>query len=90
MCILQVISDENYAPGDEVLIRYGKFSNARLLLDFGFVIPHNKYDQVKVEVNAPQHDHLHTLKLDHLQRYTTPSLKDPNDLSSQENGFMVM
>ncbi|XP_076913871.1 fructose-bisphosphate aldolase-lysine N-methyltransferase, chloroplastic-like [Bidens hawaiensis] len=88
--VSEVIADENYAPGDEVLIRYGKFSNARLLLDFGFIIPHNKYDQVKVEVNARQHDHLHALKLDLLHRYTTPSLKDANDLSSQENGFMVM
>ncbi|KAI7752700.1 hypothetical protein M8C21_029233 [Ambrosia artemisiifolia] len=85
----QVIADENYAPGDEVLIRYGKFSNARLLLDFGFIIPRNKYDQVKVEVNASQHDHLHALKLDLLHRHTTPSLKDVDDLSSQENGFMV-
>ncbi|KAJ0657712.1 putative [Ribulose-bisphosphate carboxylase]-lysine N-methyltransferase [Helianthus annuus] len=88
--VSEVIADENYAPGDEVLIRYGKFSNARLLLDFGFIIPRNKYDQVKVEVNAPQNDHLHALKLDLLHRHTTPSLKDVNDLSSQENGFMVM
>ncbi|XP_035839363.1 ribosomal lysine N-methyltransferase 4 isoform X3 [Helianthus annuus] len=88
--VSEVIADENYAPGDEVLIRYGKFSNARLLLDFGFIIPRNKYDQVKVEVNAPPNDHLHALKLDLLHRHTTPSLKDVNDLSSQENGFMVM
>lgn len=30
----------------QVLIRYGKFSNATLLLDFGFTIPYNIYDQV--------------------------------------------
>ncbi|KAK1409539.1 hypothetical protein QVD17_36065 [Tagetes erecta] len=88
--VSEVIADENYNPGDEVLIRYGKFSNARLLLDFGFITPHNKYDQVKVEVNVPQHDHLHALKLDLLHRHTIPSLKDVNDLSSLENGFMVM
>ncbi|KAL8247633.1 hypothetical protein R6Q59_008849 [Mikania micrantha] len=88
--VSEVIADENYAPGEEVLIRYGKFSNARLLLDFGFIIPHNKYDQVKVEVIASQHDHLHALKLDLLHRHMIPCLKDVNDLSSQENGFMVM
>ncbi|KAK9061232.1 hypothetical protein SSX86_018412 [Deinandra increscens subsp. villosa] len=88
--VSEVISDENYAPGDEVLIRYGKFSNARLLLDFGFIIPCNKYDQVKVVVNAPQHDPLDALKLDLLHRHITPDLKDVNDLSSQENSFTVM
>ncbi|KAK9061230.1 hypothetical protein SSX86_018410 [Deinandra increscens subsp. villosa] len=88
--VSEVISDENYAPGDEVLIRYGKFSNARLLLDFGFIIPRNKYDQVKVVVNAPQHDPLHALKLDLLHRHITPDLKDVNDLSSQENSFSLM
>lgn len=30
----------------QVLIRYGKFSNATLLLDFGFTVPYNIYDQV--------------------------------------------
>lgn len=28
------------------MIRYGKFSNATLLLDFGFTVPNNIYDQV--------------------------------------------
>lgn len=44
--ISEVIADRNYLPGEEVLIRYGKFSNATLLLDFGFTIPYNIYDQV--------------------------------------------
>ncbi|KAI3710583.1 hypothetical protein L2E82_40367 [Cichorium intybus] len=43
--VLEVIVDKSYGPGDEVLIRYGKFSNATLLLDFGFILPSNKYDQ---------------------------------------------
>ncbi|CAI9273491.1 unnamed protein product [Lactuca saligna] len=87
--VSEVISDQNYAPGDEILIRYGKFSNARLLLDFGFILPCNKYDQVKVEVNLPEHDHLRSMKLDLLERHTTPVPKDDNALSLG-NGFMVM
>lgn len=31
----------------QVMIRYGKFSNATLLLDFGFTLQHNLYDQVE-------------------------------------------
>ncbi|PWA94973.1 SET domain-containing protein [Artemisia annua] len=86
----EVIADENYAPGDEVLIRYGKFSNNRLLLDFGFIFPSNKYDKVHVEVDVPQHDHLCAMKLDLLDRHTTPALRDVNELHSSGNCFMVM
>ncbi|KAJ0735519.1 hypothetical protein HanPI659440_Chr11g0433021 [Helianthus annuus] len=66
----------------EVLIKYRKFSNARLLLDFGFIIPSNKYDQVKVEVNAPQNDHLHALKLELLHRHTLVGIWSNFDLTS--------
>ncbi|CAL0316260.1 unnamed protein product [Lupinus luteus] len=41
-----VIADRDYAPGEQVLIRYGKFSNATLIVDFGFTVPYNSYDQV--------------------------------------------
>ncbi|CAN6471136.1 unnamed protein product [Victoria cruziana] len=44
--VSEVIAEQNYAPGEEVLISYGKFSNATLLLDFGFTLPYNPYDQV--------------------------------------------
>nr|GLL27896.1 histone-lysine N-methyltransferase setd3 isoform X7 [Ipomoea trifida] len=47
-----VIADRNYAPGDQVLIRYGKFSNATLLLDFGFTLLYNAYDQVLNNVES--------------------------------------
>ncbi|RXI09053.1 hypothetical protein DVH24_023197 [Malus domestica] len=43
-----VIADCNYAPGEQVLIRYRKFSNATLLLDFGFTLSYNIYDQVSL------------------------------------------
>ncbi|XP_021850049.2 uncharacterized protein [Spinacia oleracea] len=38
----------------EVLIRYGKFPNSMLLLDFGFTAPCNKYDQNMVFKNQGQ------------------------------------
>ncbi|KAL2555650.1 SET domain-containing protein [Forsythia ovata] len=64
----EVIADRDYAPGDQVLIRYGKFSNATLLLDFGFTLPHNIYDQVQIELNVPHHDRLCAMKLELLHR----------------------
>ncbi|XP_056169407.1 ribulose-1,5 bisphosphate carboxylase/oxygenase large subunit N-methyltransferase, chloroplastic isoform X2 [Syzygium oleosum] len=42
----EVIADRNYAPGEQVLISYGKFSNAILVLDFGFTLPHNIHDEM--------------------------------------------
>nr|XP_016434376.1 PREDICTED: ribulose-1,5 bisphosphate carboxylase/oxygenase large subunit N-methyltransferase, chloroplastic-like [Nicotiana tabacum] len=85
----EVIADYSYAPGDEVLIRYGKFSNARLLLDFGFTLPCNKYEQVQVELSIPHEGNLRQLKLELLSRHKMLILKDVNGLSSSENSFAL-
>ncbi|OIT06063.1 [fructose-bisphosphate aldolase]-lysine n-methyltransferase, chloroplastic [Nicotiana attenuata] len=85
----EVIADYSYAPGDEVLIRYGKFSNARLLLDFGFTLPCNKYEQVQVELSIPHEDNLRQLKLELLSRHKMPILKDVNGLSSSDKSFAL-
>ncbi|XP_022852454.1 uncharacterized protein LOC111374066 isoform X2 [Olea europaea var. sylvestris] len=86
---MQVIAERDYAPGDQVLIRYGKFSNATLLLDFGFTLPHNIYDQVQIELNVPHHDRLCAMKLELLNRYRAPSIKDVNVFSSSGNSFTI-
>ncbi|KAK3409032.1 hypothetical protein EUGRSUZ_J01148 [Eucalyptus grandis] len=65
----EVIADHNYAPGEQVLISYGKLSNAVLLLDFGFTIPHNIYDEVQIQFNVPLQDPLYEMKLYLLQRH---------------------
>ncbi|XP_015077838.1 uncharacterized protein LOC107021651 isoform X4 [Solanum pennellii] len=80
----EVIADYSYAPGDQVLIRYGNFSNARLLLDFGFTLPCNMYDQVEVELTIPHEDKLRQLKLKLLSKHQIPILKDVNGFSSSE------
>ncbi|KAA8534294.1 hypothetical protein F0562_031811 [Nyssa sinensis] len=85
----EVIADRNYAPGDQVLIRYGKFSNAALLLDFGFTLPYNIYDEVQIQFNIPHHDYLRTKKLELLQRHCTPIIKDFNSFSSSWDSFIV-
>ncbi|KAL0393902.1 UNVERIFIED_CONTAM: hypothetical protein Slati_4356400 [Sesamum latifolium] len=85
----EVIADRDFAPGDEVLIRYGKFSNATLLLDFGFTVSCNSYDQVQVEINIPQHDRLYTQKLELLDRHSTRSTKDVNEFTCSRNSFTI-
>ncbi|ESR54296.1 hypothetical protein CICLE_v10023738mg, partial [Citrus x clementina] len=45
----EVIADRDYAPKEEVWITYGKFPNSTLLLDFGFSLPYNIYDEVSFE-----------------------------------------
>ncbi|PWA94971.1 SET domain-containing protein [Artemisia annua] len=87
--ILQYIASKNYAPGDEVLIKYGKIPNAELLLHFGFTIPFNRYNMVQVEINLPQHDQLREMKLDLLNKHTTLPLKDANKLHSRGIRYMV-
>ncbi|KAM7494978.1 hypothetical protein LguiB_029587 [Lonicera macranthoides] len=84
-----VIADYSYAPGDQVLIRYGKFSNATLLLGFGFTLPHNTHDQVQVEFEIPHHDPLREMKLELLSRHVTPAIEDVNGFISSENFFTI-
>ncbi|XP_058109896.1 fructose-bisphosphate aldolase-lysine N-methyltransferase, chloroplastic isoform X2 [Magnolia sinica] len=46
--VSEVVADRDYATGEQVLISYGKFPNATLLLDFGFTLPYNVYDQARI------------------------------------------
>ncbi|KAK6158706.1 hypothetical protein DH2020_006020 [Rehmannia glutinosa] len=85
----EVIADHDFAPGDEVLIRYGKFSNATLLLDFGFTVSCNSYDQVQVELNVPQHDRLYKQKMELLDSHRTPNVKNVNEFTSSRNSFTI-
>ncbi|KAL7253051.1 hypothetical protein ACSBR1_007551 [Camellia fascicularis] len=85
----EVIADCNYSPGDQVLIRYGKFSNATLLLDFGFTLSYNIYDEVRIQVNIPRHDPLCAKKLELLHVHCTPAIEDVNGFSSSQESFTI-
>lgn len=85
----EVLADRDYAPGDQILIRYGKFSNSTLLLDFGFTVAHNIFEQVLVEFSIPHDDQFHTWKLGLLERYRVRDTKDINDFTSGGNIFRI-
>ncbi|XP_063942592.1 fructose-bisphosphate aldolase-lysine N-methyltransferase, chloroplastic isoform X4 [Daucus carota subsp. sativus] len=85
----EVIADRDYAPGDQVMIRYGKFSNRTLLLDFGFTLADNVYEQVQIKLDIPHHDPLRSMKMDLLCQHSTPVLEDDNAFSSCGNSFMI-
>lgn len=85
----EVIADRDYAPGEEVRISYGKFSNATLLLDFGFTLPHNIHDQVQIRMDIPHHDSLHEAKSNLLQQHRIPTIKDVNGFDVSENSFTI-
>ncbi|KAB2598161.1 ribosomal N-lysine methyltransferase 4 [Pyrus ussuriensis x Pyrus communis] len=87
--ISEVIADRNYAPGEQVLIRYGKFSNATLLLDFGFTLSYNVHDQVEIQVNIPHHDVLREMKWELLKRHHRPISNDVNGFDSSMNSFTI-
>ncbi|XP_073010181.1 uncharacterized protein [Typha latifolia] len=81
--ISEVIADRNYTVDEEVMIRYGKFSNATLLLDFGFTLPHNIHDQVQLMMDMPSEDPLYVAKLELLHRHCLP--KSTNSQTSKTN-----
>ncbi|KAK9913356.1 hypothetical protein M0R45_037174 [Rubus argutus] len=85
----EVIADRNYAPGEQVLIRYGNFSNATLLLDFGFTLPYNIHDQVQIQGNIPHHDILCELKLELLKRHHRPINNAMTGFNSSMDCFTI-
>ena len=40
------------APGEPVLISYGKLSNGFFLLDYGFTIPGNRHDRIELRFDS--------------------------------------
>ncbi|URD84029.1 SET domain containing 6 [Musa troglodytarum] len=88
--ISEVIADRDYAVGEQVMIRYGKFSNATLLLDFGFTLPYNKYDQVQLLMDIPSHDPLYGMKSEILKKHCWPRTTTNADKSNTSgNSFVV-
>ncbi|CAL9207464.1 unnamed protein product [Musa hybrid cultivar] len=88
--ISEVIADRDYAVGEQVMIRYGKFSNATLLLDFGFTLPYNKYDQVQLLLDIPSHDPLYGMKSEILKKHCWPRTTTNADKSNTTgNSFIV-
>ncbi|XP_031250139.1 fructose-bisphosphate aldolase-lysine N-methyltransferase, chloroplastic [Pistacia vera] len=85
----EAFADRDYAPSEEVLIRYGKFPNATLLLDFGFTLPYNRHDEVQIHINIPDHDPLREMKLELLQRHRLPCIKDVNGFNSSRDSFTI-
>ncbi|KAL1213708.1 Ribulose-1,5 bisphosphate carboxylase/oxygenase large subunit N-methyltransferase [Cardamine amara subsp. amara] len=85
----EVIADRNYSPGDEVLISYGKFSNATLMLDFGFTLPYNIHDEVQIQMDVPNDDPLCNMKLGLLQTHHTRSVKDISIFHSSSDTFVI-
>ncbi|XP_022990340.1 fructose-bisphosphate aldolase-lysine N-methyltransferase, chloroplastic isoform X1 [Cucurbita maxima] len=85
----EVIADRDYAPGEHVLIRYGKYSNATLMLDFGFALPYNIHDQVLVQVKTVEDDPLARRKLELWQRSCTSTTKYVNGIYFPGNSFTI-
>lgn len=85
----EVTADRDYSPGDEVLIRYGEFSNATLMLDFGFTFPYNTHDEVQIQMDIPNDDPLRNMKLGLLQTHYTRSVKDINIFHSSYDTFTI-
>ncbi|XP_050212047.1 ribosomal lysine N-methyltransferase 4 isoform X2 [Mercurialis annua] len=87
--VSEVIADRNYAPGEEVRLRYGKFSNTTLLLDFGFSLSYNMHERVEIQINLPDNDALRKMKVEILQRHHIPACKDDNGFNSSWDSFLI-
>ncbi|KAF5203284.1 Histone-lysine n-methyltransferase setd3, partial [Thalictrum thalictroides] len=87
--ISEVIADQDYTPGKQVLVSYGKYPNSTLLLDFGFTLSYNNCDQVQIQMVSPQHDPLRNLKLELVHKLSTPVVTDSCSIDSFRNSFII-
>ncbi|KAI4373025.1 hypothetical protein MLD38_011195 [Melastoma candidum] len=85
----EVISDRDYASGEEVLISYGKLPNSILLVDFGFTLSHNIHDEVSMQINVSKEDPLFKLKAHLLERHCSPGQRISKDLTPQAHSFII-
>lgn len=87
--VSEVIADRDYALGEQVMIKYGKFPNSTLLLDFGFTLKDNIHDQVQISIDVPKHDRLCKEKLVLLHKYSMPTTIKNSELHSSEFSFTL-
>ncbi|KAH9317313.1 hypothetical protein KI387_019082, partial [Taxus chinensis] len=85
----EVIADRDYALGEQVSISYGKFSNATLLLDFGFTLSHNPHDQVEIWMGLSRRDPLRKYKIELLHSHNMLTLLDANGYDTGGNSFII-
>ncbi|XP_015697804.1 actin-histidine N-methyltransferase isoform X2 [Oryza brachyantha] len=74
--VCEIVADRNYAVGEQVMLRYGKYSNATLALNFGFTLSINRYDQALIRIDMPVKDPLYKYKLDIWQKHSLPISED--------------
>ncbi|KAG0462310.1 hypothetical protein HPP92_020786 [Vanilla planifolia] len=84
----EVIADRNYAIGDEILIRYGNFSNSTLMLNFGFTLQDNIHDQVEITMDVPLQDPLHSMKMGLLCKHSLQPISNKS-LTSSGSSFII-
>ncbi|XP_020087383.1 uncharacterized protein LOC109709522 isoform X7 [Ananas comosus] len=84
-----VLADRDYDVGEPVMIRYGKFSNATLLLDFGFTVPNNIYDQVQLWMDVPSHDPLYAAKIELLNKHRFPRGTKSDGFNDARGPFII-
>ncbi|CAO2196033.1 unnamed protein product [Urochloa humidicola] len=87
--VSEVIADRNYAVGEQVMIRYGKYSNAVLALNFGFTLSRNTYDQVQTWVDMPDQDLFYMEKLDTWLRHHGPKSEDMFSCNYTKASFVL-
>ncbi|XP_020530496.1 ribulose-1,5 bisphosphate carboxylase/oxygenase large subunit N-methyltransferase, chloroplastic isoform X3 [Amborella trichopoda] len=87
--ISEVIADRGYSAGEEVLISYGKFSNASLLLDYGFTLPYNTHDQVQIWFGMSQFEPFYEMKLELLDKHQIAAMDDANGIETVGNHFTI-
>ncbi|CAL4959206.1 unnamed protein product [Urochloa decumbens] len=87
--VSEVIADRNYAVGEQVMIRYGKYSNAVLALNFGFTLSRNIYDQVQTWVDMPDEDLFYMEKLDTWLRHHGPKSEDMFSCNYTKASFVI-
>jgi hypothetical protein len=73
-------SSHSIQPGEEICLSYGKFSNEKFLLIYGFVVPDNPFDAVAIYSPLSSSDPLYSAKVRILHRCGIADTNEPHYL----------
>ena len=71
--------------GSEICLNYGRFSNEKLLLVYGFTVQNNPYNYVDIYAPLPEDDPLYALKANFLRQQYGNSPNGPHSIFQIKN-----
>lgn len=72
----EIVADKDFSAGEGIFIKYGDYSNAELLQDYGFTVENNAFDFVIIQLEVPSDTPLLNRKINILRKHGAQDMND--------------